>query len=222
MLSEYMAPWCLVWNLLKFWRKTCLAVKGGSPLIRNVCEILSCYVASHPGSFPVNCWRSPLEVPRVCCYAVLVVYQDHTVLAQPTGSWPMHGVSGEERLSPKWCHTSLRNRVAVCFGCGLVEMCRYFCWSRLKSGNACYHSVQNLLSSSLLSRNLKIKVHRTVILPVFCMGVKLGRSHWGRNVGWGCLRIGCWGEYLGLRGMRMLRRIFGPKRDEIAEENIWA
>ena len=30
--------------------------------------------------------------------------------------------------------------------------------SRLKSGNACCHSVQNLLSSSLLSKNLKIKV----------------------------------------------------------------
>ena len=34
------------------------------------------------------------------------------------------------------------------------------------------------------------------------MGVKLGRSHWGWNVGWGSLRIGCWGEYLGLRGTR--------------------
>ena len=30
--------------------------------------------------------------------------------------------------------------------------------STLKSGNACYHSVQNLLSSSLLSKNLKIKI----------------------------------------------------------------
>ena len=30
--------------------------------------------------------------------------------------------------------------------------------SRLKSGNACYHSVQNLLSSSLLSKNVKIKI----------------------------------------------------------------
>ena len=38
--------------------------------------------------------------------------------------------------------------------------------SRLKSVNACYHSVQNLLSSSLLSKNLKIKIYRTVILPV--------------------------------------------------------
>jgi hypothetical protein len=32
--------------------------------------------------------------------------------------------------------------------------------SRLKSGNACYHSVQNLLSSSLLSKNLKIKIYK--------------------------------------------------------------
>jgi len=38
--------------------------------------------------------------------------------------------------------------------------------NRLKSGNACYHSVQNLLSSSLLSKNLKIKIYRTIILPV--------------------------------------------------------
>ena len=38
--------------------------------------------------------------------------------------------------------------------------------SRLKLGNACYHSVQNLLSSSLLSKNLKIKIYRTIILPV--------------------------------------------------------
>ena len=32
---------------------------------------------------------------------------------------------------------------------------------RLKSGNACYHSVQNILSSSLLSQNIKIKIYRT-------------------------------------------------------------
>ena len=38
--------------------------------------------------------------------------------------------------------------------------------SRLKSGNACCRSVQHLLSSSLLLKNLKIKIYRTVILPV--------------------------------------------------------
>jgi hypothetical protein len=31
--------------------------------------------------------------------------------------------------------------------------------SRVRSGNACYHSVQNLLSSRLLSKNLKIKIY---------------------------------------------------------------
>jgi len=44
--------------------------------------------------------------------------------------------------------------------------------SRLKSGNACFHSVQKLLSSSLLSRNLKIKVYTTIILPIVLYGCK--------------------------------------------------
>jgi len=43
--------------------------------------------------------------------------------------------------------------------------------SRLKSGNACYHSVQNLLSSSLLSKNLRYTELEFCLL--FCMGVKL-------------------------------------------------
>ena len=39
--------------------------------------------------------------------------------------------------------------------------------SRLKSGN---RSVQNLLSSSLLSKNINFKIYRTVILPVVLYG----------------------------------------------------
>jgi hypothetical protein len=42
--------------------------------------------------------------------------------------------------------------------------------SRLKLGNACYCSVQNFLSSSLLSKTLKIKIYRTIILPVVLYG----------------------------------------------------
>jgi hypothetical protein len=48
--------------------------------------------------------------------------------------------------------------------------------SRLKSRNACYHPVQDLVSYSLLSKNTNIKIYRTVIL-LFCVGVKLGLSH---------------------------------------------
>ena len=73
--------------------------------------------------------------------------------------------------------------------------------SRLKSRNACYHSVQNLLSSRLLSRNLKIKIYRTVILPV----VLYGCETWSLT-----LR-----EESKLRVFenRVLRKIFGPRRD---------
>jgi hypothetical protein len=38
--------------------------------------------------------------------------------------------------------------------------------NNLNSGNACYHSVHKHLSSSLLSKNVKIMVYRTIILPV--------------------------------------------------------
>jgi hypothetical protein len=38
--------------------------------------------------------------------------------------------------------------------------------SRVNSGNARYYSVQNLLSSRLISKNLKIKIYKTVILTV--------------------------------------------------------
>jgi hypothetical protein len=39
--------------------------------------------------------------------------------------------------------------------------------SRLKSGNACYHLVQDLLSSSLLTKDTEIKIYRTIILLLF-------------------------------------------------------
>ena len=78
--------------------------------------------------------------------------------------------------------------------------------SRLRSGNACYHSVQNLLSPRLLSKNLKIKIYRTVILPV----VLCGCETWSLT-----LR-----EERKLRVFenRVLRKIFGPRRDEVTGE----
>ena len=78
--------------------------------------------------------------------------------------------------------------------------------SRLRSGNACYHLVQNLLSSRLLSKNLKIKIYRILILPV----VLYGCETWSLT-----LR-----EERKLRVFEnmVLRRIFGPRRDEVTGE----
>jgi hypothetical protein len=76
--------------------------------------------------------------------------------------------------------------------------------SRWKAWNASYLSVQNILSSSLLSRNLKNKIYRYIFLPVL---------------------YGCETWSLTLRVERRLRvfenrvlRIFWPKRDEVTGE----
>ena len=41
---------------------------------------------------------------------------------------------------------------------------------RLNSGNACYHSVQGLVSSSLLSKDMKLKTNRSIILSAVLYG----------------------------------------------------
>jgi hypothetical protein len=77
---------------------------------------------------------------------------------------------------------------------------------RLNSWNACYRSVHSLLSSCLLSRNIKVKIYKTVVQPV----VLYGCETWSLT-----LR-----EVHGLRVFenRVLRRIFGPNRDEVRGE----
>jgi len=76
-------------------------------------------------------------------------------------------------------------------------------WGKLKSGNACYQLVKNLVFSSLLSRNIEIKIYRTIILPVVLMGC----ATWSLT-----LREVC---KLRVFENRVLRRIFGSKRDEV-------
>jgi hypothetical protein len=66
--------------------------------------------------------------------------------------------------------------------------------------------MQNLLFSSLLSKNLKIQIYRTMILPVVFYGCEtwsptLREEH----------RIRVFDN-------RELRRIFGPRRDEVTRE----
>jgi len=78
--------------------------------------------------------------------------------------------------------------------------------SRLKVGNACYHSVQNLVSCSLPNKNLKIKIYRTIILPIVLYGCET----------WSLILR----EERRLRVFenRVLRRAFRPKRDEVTGE----
>jgi hypothetical protein len=70
--------------------------------------------------------------------------------------------------------------------------------SRLQSGNACCHSVQHVLCSSLLYKNLKIKIYRTVLYgcETWSLTLREERKLW-------------------MFEHRVLRRVFGPKRDEV-------
>jgi hypothetical protein len=66
--------------------------------------------------------------------------------------------------------------------------------------------MQNLLSSRLLSKNLTVRIHKTIILPVVLYGcetwsVTLREEH-----------------RLRVFDNRVLRKIFGPKRDEVTGE----
>ena len=65
--------------------------------------------------------------------------------------------------------------------------------------------MQNILSSSLLSKNLKTRIYRTIILPVILYGCET----------WSLILR----EERRLRVFenRVLRRIFGPRRDEVGE-----
>jgi hypothetical protein len=69
---------------------------------------------------------------------------------------------------------------------------------RLNSGNACYYSTRNLLSSCLLSKTVKIRIYKTIILPVVLYGCK----NWPL-----ILREE---QRLRVFENRVLRRIFGP------------
>jgi hypothetical protein len=56
----------------------------------------------------------------------------------------------------------------------------------LNLGGACYHSVQNLLSSHLLSKSIKIRIYKTIILAM----VLYRCETWSLTLrNWGCLRI---------------------------------
>ena len=76
----------------------------------------------------------------------------------------------------------------------------------MKSGNACYHSVQNLLPSSLLSKNVNIKVYRIIILSVVLYGCEASSPTFRKE------------HRLKFSECRPLRKIFGSKKEEVTGE----
>jgi hypothetical protein len=101
--------------------------------------------------------------------------------------------SSENVAQFKYLGTAIRNQYLI----------QYESKRRLNSGNACYRLDKNPLSSRLLSRNVKIRLYKIIILPV--------------------VLYRCDTRYLTLRAEhslrvfenRVLRRIFGPKNDDI-------
>ena len=121
----------------------------------------------------------------------MVMFRDHN--AERIHSVRIYNRTFERVEGFKYLGTTLKNQNSI------AEEIK----SRLRSGSACYHSVQNLLSSRLLSRNLNIKIIRTIILHV----VLYGCETWS----------------LTLRDERklrvfenmVLRRIYRPRRDDV-------
>jgi len=66
--------------------------------------------------------------------------------------------------------------------------------------------VQNFVSSSLLSKNIKINIYTTIILPVVLYGCEIWLLTLREK------------RELSVFENRVLRRIFGPKRNEVTGE----
>ena len=75
----------------------------------------------------------------------------------------------------------------------------------LKAGDSGYYCVQTLLYSKLLSKNLKIKIYKTIILPFLLYSCET----------WSLTLMD--ERRLRVFGNRILRRIFGSKKDENGE-----
>jgi hypothetical protein len=73
---------------------------------------------------------------------------------------------------------------------------------RRNSGNACHHSVQNLQSSHLLSKNIETRMYKTVVLPLVLYGCETW-SLTSREE-----------HRLGMFENRVLKRIFGQRMNE--------
>ena len=77
---------------------------------------------------------------------------------------------------------------------------------RINMGNACYYSFEKILSSRLLSKKLKVKTYKTIILPVVLYGCEILSLTLREE------------RRLRMFENKVLRKIFGAKKDEITGE----
>ncbi|KAJ4431805.1 hypothetical protein ANN_20410 [Periplaneta americana] len=77
---------------------------------------------------------------------------------------------------------------------------------RINMGNACYYTLEKLLSSSLLSKNLKVRIYKTVILPVILYACETWNLTLRQE------------QRLRVFENKVLTKIFGAKRDEVTGE----
>ena len=122
---------------------------------------------------------------------------EYTVMSRDQNAGRSRNIKTEnssfERVEEfKYLRTTLKNENVILEGIK----------SRLKSGNVCYHSAQDLLSSSLLSKKKNLKIYRTIIL-LFVL--------YGCETLWEQRRVRVFEN-------GVLRKIFGPKSDEVPEE----
>ena len=75
---------------------------------------------------------------------------------------------------------------------------------RLQEGNIYCYSIQTLLSSRLLSKNLRIKIFKTIKLPVLLYECEAWSPTLREERRQGYLKTGSRDEYLDPRGMRMM------------------
>jgi hypothetical protein len=101
--------------------------------------------------------------------------------------------AGERRLAATLGQQITRRRSEGHLKCWRFSGKVYETVERWRQGNAANSFAQNGSRLVFYLETQRLKIHKMIILPVLCVE---------NNTDWGCLRTGCWGEYLDLRGIK--------------------